>query len=360
MTMKRLRKTSAYLPLLSTVLISVVALLILMPASIREIMYSKVCSASDETCGRVEQSAAKPTTESILTEGKISDDRNSSPCVDYNPKCPQLVRQGECSRSPGWMIYYCSKSCNTCHLRNASSRCLRSFLNISNVPVYAPGELNTMFEQTIERFGGKYDVTIHSDSPWVVTFDNFLTDNESASMIKLVDKSWTRSQSPLLTEEENGWYSWCRRAHCNQNDTIISVVNKIQEITNIPIPNYEYFNIVRYEEGQSRPLHQDMEPRHIHLPMGPRILTFLLYLSDVEEGGETAFPTLGIAIKPKRNRVLLWPNALGADSNLQDTRTFHESKKLIKGTKYAANLWIHSHNFIQSFKWGCTSISEIP
>jgi hypothetical protein len=28
---------------------------------------------------------------------------------------------------------------------------------------------------------------------------------------------------------------------------------------------------------------------------GPRILTFFLYLSDVEEGGETSFPQLGIS-----------------------------------------------------------------
>jgi hypothetical protein len=36
------------------------------------------------------------------------------------------------------------------------------------------------------------------------------------------------------------------------------------------------------------------------MPAGPRILTFFLYLSDVEEGGETSFPYLDIAIKPKK------------------------------------------------------------
>jgi hypothetical protein len=33
--------------------------------------------------------------------------------------------------------------------------------------------------------------------------------------------------------------------------------------------------------------------RQLLLAPGPRILTFFLYLSDVEEGGETAFPDLG-------------------------------------------------------------------
>ena len=35
--------------------------------------------------------------------------------------------------------------------------------------------------------------------------------------------------------------------------------------------------------------------RQLLLAPGPRILTFFLYLSDVEEGGETAFPDLGHA-----------------------------------------------------------------
>ena len=33
--------------------------------------------------------------------------------------------------------------------------------------------------------------------------------------------------------------------------------------------------------------------RQLLLAPGPRILTFFLYLSDVEEGGETAFPNIG-------------------------------------------------------------------
>ena len=41
------------------------------------------------------------------------------------------------------------------------------------------------------------------------------------------------------------------------------------------------------------------------LSCGPRILTFFLYLSDVEEGGETVFTNLGIKVKPKRGRALI-------------------------------------------------------
>ena len=92
----------------------------------------------------------------------------------------------------------------------------------------------------------------------------------------------------------------------------------------------------------------------VSLACGPRILTFFLYLSDVEEGGETAFPTLGLAVKPKKGSAVLWPSVL--DTNLEsiDMRTVHEARPVIKGTKYAANSWLHLYDFQTANLWGCT------
>lgn len=94
----------------------------------------------------------------------------------------------------------------------------------------------------------------------------------------------------------------------------------------------------------------------VKLVCGPRILTFFLYLSDVEEGGETAFPLLNIDIKPKRGMGLLWPSVLDDEMHLvnRDDRTHHQAKPVIKGRKYAANAWIHSHDFMTANTWGCT------
>ena len=65
------------------------------------------------------------------------------------------------------------------------------------------------------------------------------------------------------------------------------------------------------------------------LSCGPRILTFYLYLSDVEEGGETNFPRLGsggVAVTPKRGRAVLWPSTMSDNLERQDPRTHHEAK----------------------------------
>ena len=89
-------------------------------------------------------------------------------------------------------------------------------------------------------------------------------------------------------------------------------------------------------------------------PAGARVLTFFLYLSDVEEGGETNFPSLGISITPKKGKAVLWPNTLDSDPQQGDDRTFHQALPVLKGTKYAANSWLHAFDYAIANKWGCT------
>lgn len=83
-----------------------------------------------------------------------------------------------------------------------------------------------------------------------------------------------------------------------------------------------------------------------------------MYLSDIEEGGETSFPRLGIKVKPKRGSAILWPNTLSDDVLKQDPRTHHEAVPVLRGTKYAANSWIHAYDFSASLIWGCTGSSR--
>jgi hypothetical protein len=79
---------------------------------------------------------------------------------------------------------------------------------------------------------------------------------------------------------------------------------------------------------------------------GPRILTFFLYLSDVEAGGGTEFPQLGHTITPKVGRAVLWPSVYDSDPNEIDPRTNHAALPVEAGTKFAANGWVHLYDYL--------------
>jgi prolyl 4-hydroxylase len=86
---------------------------------------------------------------------------------------------------------------------------------------------------------------------------------------------------------------------------------------------------------------------------GPRILTFFLYLSDVEAGGGTNFPNLDISIMPKKGRALLWPSVLDSNPMIKDGRLLHQALPVEEGIKYAANGWIHMYDYQTPQKEGC-------
>ena len=69
----------------------------------------------------------------------------------------------------------------------------------------------------------------------------------------------------------------------------------------------------KYEVGQFYNPHHDYIGHQRDRQPGPRILTFFLYLTDVEEGGGTRLNDLNIEIKPKMGRALLWPSVMNYD-----------------------------------------------
>jgi prolyl 4-hydroxylase len=77
-------------------------------------------------------------------------------------------------------------------------------------------------------------------------------------------------------------------------------------------------------------------------------------IADVEEGGGTAFTKLGLEVKPKAGRAVMWPSVRNEDPFKKDIRTHHEAKPVIKGEKYGANAWLHMYDFKAPFKVGCT------
>ena len=68
---------------------------------------------------------------------------------------------------------------------------------------------------------------------------------------------------------------------------------------------------------------------------GRRILAHMMYLNDVEEGGETEFLYLSKRFKPRKGTLLIWPAGF--------THT-HRGNPPISGDKYVATGWVENAN----------------
>merc|ERR1712141_26283 len=69
----------------------------------------------------------------------------------------------------------------------------------------------------------------------------------------------------------------------------------------------EQYHLINYGIGGTIEVHVDYwgKKRHQH-PGGARMVTFLGYMSDVESGGRTIFPAIGLTIKPVKGDALFW------------------------------------------------------
>jgi hypothetical protein len=93
------------------------------------------------------------------------------------------------------------------------------------------------------------------------------------------------------------------------------------------------YNIQRYDTGDS-PGYYNWHGDHYFGPDGLRILTFLWYLNDVDEGGETEFID-GIKVQPKAGRLVIFPAAW---------TYIHRGLVPISNPKWIATGWLYSRD----------------
>ncbi|KAG9149034.1 hypothetical protein Leryth_010641 [Lithospermum erythrorhizon] len=143
-------------------------------------------------------------------------------------------------------------------------------------------------------------------------------------------------------------------------DKIIrSIEKRIADYTFIPVDHGEGLQVLHYEVGQKYEPHFDYFLDEFNTKNGgQRIATVLMYLSDVEEGGETVFPSAngnfnstpgwnelsecakrGLSVKPRLGDALLfW--SMRPDATLDPT-SLHGGCPVIRGNKWSSTKWMH-------------------
>ena len=197
----------------------------------------------------------------------------------------------------------------------------RRFLNVSDIPRIRPGRWIPYSRSSRRpRAFADYRPTVHLRDPWVVTLDSFLTDAEVDGLLNANGLSFVRStdtgaydaatgaNKKIVSQHRTSSNAWCV-GECERAPATRSIHRKIAEVVDINVP-WKTSKSSAASPGQYYKAHHDYIERDGATPAGPRVLTFFLYLSDVDEGGEAARGKLGVqgrqrplCIKPKRVRA---------------------------------------------------------
>jgi len=209
-------------------------------------------------------------------------------------------------------------------------------------------------------------VTQLSWRPRAFVYKGFLTDGECDHLIKLsrdkLEKSMVadnESGKSIMSEVRTSSGMFLQKA---QDEIVADIEARIAAWTFLPAENGESIQILHYEHGEKYEPHFDYFHDKANQKLGGhRVATVLMYLSDVEKGGETIFPNSearmsqpkddswsdcakkGYAVKPIKGDALLF-FSLHPDATT-DTNSLHGSCPVIEGEKWSATKWIHVRSF---------------
>ena len=184
------------------------------------------------------------------------------------------------------------------------------------------------------------------------TLDNFLNDVECQKIIKLT-KKYSKQSTVVNYNSDKNTSNWrtsltCHLKDINENKEIISRINERICLTmNLKDTFSEPIQAQYYQVGQQFKAHTDYFDPGTNISdvnlKGNRTWTFMIYLNDVEIGGETYFPIINKSIKPKKGMALIWNNNdLNGNPNYN---TLHQGKPTIKGEKFIITKWFREKSF---------------
>jgi len=208
-----------------------------------------------------------------------------------------------------------------------------------------------------------------SSTPRAFTYRNFLSETECEHVIGL---AYGRMESSEVVDENTGEGVKSHERTSkggyilgNEDEVVRGIELRIAAWAMLPPNRGENIEVLRYNPGEEYLPHHDYFEDTINTrDGGQRMATVLMYLSDVEEGGETVFPlgapfgwsrnphvtaenacamaragSIGVlSIKPRRGDAILFYST--HINGFTDQHSLHAGCPVIRGTKWTATQWL--------------------
>lgn len=188
-----------------------------------------------------------------------------------------------------------------------------------------------------------------SDEPRIRIARRFATPDECSWLVGVargkLGRARTYDQQTGATKVDAGRTNSAAELKLSELDVVTEVIRtRIAAITKLPVPLFEPPQVLHYGTGQEFSPHFDFietsaEGHNPHRDrFGQRIATFLLYLNDGFEGGETDFPAAGLRFRGAIGDALFFANV--DSSGAPDRRTLHAGLAPTRGEKWLFSQWI--------------------
>lgn len=179
------------------------------------------------------------------------------------------------------------------------------------------------------------------EEPLVVVLGNVLSDDECEELIEYSRERLQRSRTG-----DNRVVSSIRTSSgvfCEQTETVTRIEKRISQIMNIPIEHGDGLQVLRYTPGQEYKPHYDFFAKTSRASANNRISTLVMYLNDVEEGGETVFPMLRLSVAPTKGMAVYFEYFYNNDE--LNKLTLHAGAPVVKGEKWIATMWMRRKHY---------------
>ena len=193
------------------------------------------------------------------------------------------------------------------------------------------------------------------NDPEIFYIDNFLTHDECNLIIKLSQDNMKPASVSYLDKDKDKYSTNIYKGRTNSSywlphdhhPVLNDIVQRISSKLDCNSKCFESFQIIHYKLNEHYAFHYDAyninhkeKYDKFCKNNGNRIYTVLTYLNDVEEGGATAFDKLPeyLEVQPKKGRMVVFKN-INDDGSL-NLKSRHAGLPVIKGEKWAFNLWL--------------------
>ena len=186
------------------------------------------------------------------------------------------------------------------------------------------------------------------------SYENFLSEEICLELIENINK--TVRSSTIANDKDEQITSNYRTSQTADleffpAELILDVNEKLENLMELDMFLGEALQAQKYNPGQYYKKHWDFFPPEDNKQhkvycewMGQRTWTTMIYLNDVQNGGETYFKSLDLKIKPKRGLLLAWNNLYrNGDPNY---KTKHEALPPKNEDKYVITKWWRSWSLL--------------